>query len=208
MWHLPAGLPSPSVTNRWLKLVEENPDHSARYVQRFKDMAAEGKDLDGEARLVDAMVRRRSRILDAGCGPGRVGGALHRLGHDVVGVDLDPELIAAAERDQPGPLWITADLAELQLGRTFDVIVCAGNVVTFLAPQSRAEVLSRLAKHLVGDGRLVVGFGAGRDYEFEEFRSDVASAGLAVDLELATWDLRPTTPESDFLVALMSRSDN
>ena len=55
--------------NRWLELLDKNPDHSAWYIQRFKDMAAAGKDLDGEARMIDAMAQRESRILDAGCGP-------------------------------------------------------------------------------------------------------------------------------------------
>lgn len=82
--------------NGWLRMIEENPDHSAWYVERFRSMAADGHDLDGEARFVDAMVRRGARVLDAGCGPGRVGGRLAALGHQVVGVDIDPHLIAAA----------------------------------------------------------------------------------------------------------------
>src|SRR3712207_7124098 len=40
------------------------------YVQRFRTLAAQGNDIVGEARLVDAMLPRGSRVLDAGCGPG------------------------------------------------------------------------------------------------------------------------------------------
>jgi 2-polyprenyl-3-methyl-5-hydroxy-6-metoxy-1,4-benzoquinol methylase len=57
--------------NGWLRMIEENPGHSAWYIERFRSMAAQGRDLDGEARLVDAMVPRSARVLDAGCGPGR-----------------------------------------------------------------------------------------------------------------------------------------
>jgi SAM-dependent methyltransferase len=154
------------------------------------------------------MVARNARILDAGCGPGRVGGALARAGHDVVGVDVDPALIEAAEQDHPGPRWLVGDLAELDLparGVTepFDAIVCAGNVMTFLAPNTRIAVLSRFRAHLAVDGRAVLGFGAGRGYEFEEFRQDVAAAGLEPELMLSTWDLRPLTKDADFLVALL-----
>lgn len=200
-----------SDANRWLELVEKNPDHSSWYVERFRTMEAEGKDLDGEARLVDAMVPRRARILDAGCGPGRVGYALARAGHEVVGVDLDPVLIAAAEADHPGPTWLVGDLAELDLparGITggFDVIVSAGNVFAFLAPSTRRPVLARLRDHLRDDGRLVVGFGSGRDYEFDDFRADVDATGLVRHVELATWDLRPFTATSDFLVTVLGRA--
>jgi SAM-dependent methyltransferase len=172
-------------------------------------MAAAGHDLHGEARLIDAMVARGSHVLDAGCGPGRVGGRLHELGHDVVGIDIDPTLIAAAETDHPGPRWIVGDLATIDVRSAgvepgFDVIVAAGNVMTFVEPASRRPVLANLAGMLADDGRLVIGFGLGRGYGFDEFDDDVASAGLRFDVRLATWDVRPWTRESDFLVAVVA----
>ncbi|NKX56863.1 class I SAM-dependent methyltransferase [Arthrobacter mobilis] len=195
----------------WEAQKRKNPGHSAWYINRFETMRREGADLDGEARLIDAMAARGSRILDAGCGPGRVGGALAARGHEVVGVDVDPELVDAARKDYPDVTWLVGDLAELDLpahGITegFDLIVSAGNVLTFLAPGTQRTVLARLAAHLRGDGRLVTGFGTGRGYDFGTFLDDAASAGLAADLKLATWDLRPFGPEADFLVAVFSRS--
>ena len=197
--------------NRWIELTERNPEHSSWYVERFRSMVAAGDDLGGEARFVDAMVARGSRVLDAGCGPGRVGSHLARVGHAVVGVDIDPVLIAAAEHDHPGPTWLVADLAELDLGAMgieagFDVVVCAGNVMTFLDPDTRQRVLDHLAAHLCAGGRIVTGFGSGRDYSFAEFFEDVEQVGLVAEVLLSAWDLRPFTTESDFLVAVLSRS--
>jgi SAM-dependent methyltransferase len=192
----------------WMKKVAADPAHSSWYVERFRSMAAAGRDLAGEARLVDAMVGRGARILDAGCGPGRVGGELARLGHDVVGVDVDPVLIEAAVEDHPGPRWIVEDLAELDLSvhgisEPFDAIVCAGNVMTFLAPSTRQEVLRRLRAHVHSEGRVVIGFGSGRGYEFSAFLTDARQAGLEADLLLSTWDLRAWREDSDFLVAVL-----
>jgi SAM-dependent methyltransferase len=192
----------------WMAIVAENPGHSSWYIERFRSMAAAGHDLHGEARMIDAMLARNGRVLDAGCGPGRVGGRLHDLGHDVVGVDIDPALIRAAEEDHPGPRWVVGDLADVDLRSLgvepgFDVIVSAGNVMTFVEAASRRAVLANLAGMLATDGRLVVGFGADRGYSFDQFDADATSAGLRFDLRLATWDLRPWTPESDFLVALL-----
>lgn len=192
----------------WVEITENDPGHSAAYIQRFRNLAAQGVDLVGEARLVDAMLPRGSRVLDAGCGPGRVGGYLASVGHDVVGVDVDPVLIAAAEEDHPGPRWLVGDLAELDLPAAgirepFDALVCAGNVMTFLAPSTRGEVLRRMRAHVVADGRAAIGFGAGRGYPFDEFLSDARAAGWAEDLLLSTWDLRPFTADADFLVAVL-----
>ncbi len=194
----------------WVEITKADPEHSARYAERFRVMEAAGDDLAGEARLIDAMAPRNARILDAGCGPGRVGAILGDLGHDVVGVDVDPVLIAAAEQDHPGPTWLVGDLAELDLasrgiGQGFDVIVSAGNVMTFLAPSTRREVLARMRSHLAGSGRAIIGFGSERGYQFADFFEDVEEAGLVLDLKLSTWDMRPLNEDSDFLVAVLKR---
>jgi SAM-dependent methyltransferase len=192
----------------WTEKTLQDPNHSTWYVERFRTMAAAGNDLAGEARFVDAMVGRSARILDAGCGPGRVGAFLATAGHTVVGVDGDQVLIDAAQHDHPGSTWLVGDLAELDLAvmgfeEGFDAIVCAGNVMTFLAPSTRREVLTRMGHHLCEGGRLAVGFGSGRGYEFDDFRQDVGAAGLAIDLELESWDLKPLSQESDFIVAVL-----
>ena len=195
----------------WEQRVEEDPNHSQWYIERFRTMAAQGADLVGEARLIDAMVGRGSHILDAGCGPGRVGGHLHEVGHRVVGVDVDPARIAAAEQDHPGPTWLVGDLYELDLPARgipdpFDAIVCAGNVLPFAHPDTRAEVVRRLGAHLAPEGRLVVGYGAGRGYEFTDFLADCAQGGLEPDILLESWDLRPLRSESTFIVASLRRA--
>lgn len=195
----------------WMRKVATNPGHSQWYIERFRSMARAGDDLAGEARLVDAVAPRHARILDAGCGPGRLGGYLAAAGHDVVGVDVDPVLIEAAHQDHPQGHWLVGDLAELDLPargipERFDVIVSAGNVMTFLAPSTRVQVLSRLWAHLAADGRAVIGFGANRGYGFDEFLGHAAEAGFTPDLLLSTWDLRPFTADSDFLVAILRAS--
>jgi hypothetical protein len=81
--------------------------------------------------------------------------------------------------------------------------VSAGNVMTFLAPSTRARVLCRLRSHLLPDGRAVIGFGARRDYAFADFLDHAANAGFTPDVLLSTWDLRPFTDSSDFLVAIL-----
>jgi SAM-dependent methyltransferase len=197
--------------NRWLQMIEQNPGHSAWYIERFRALEETGQDLVGEARLIDAMAPREGRILDAGCGFGRHAAWLHAQGHAVVGVDGDDELIADARALRPGATWLVQDLSELDLpsvGVTepFDVILCAGNVVTFVAPSTRIEVLRRMGLHLAARGRLVVGFGLDRDYPLADFLADAAVAGLAVHSLHSTWELHPSTDDDDFVVAILGRA--
>lgn len=198
--------------SRWV--TETGPGHSEWYIERFRRMAEAGMDLVGEARLVDAMVPRGSRILDAGCGPGRLAGELHARGHHVVGVDVDPKLIAAAQTDHPGPVWIVADLADLDLPAAgipdpFDAIIVAGNVMTFLGEGTERLVLQRLTAHLDVDGFIVVGFGTDRGYELADFDADVTAAGLRLEHRFSTWDLRPWRPDkSTFAVSVLVLTDS
>lgn len=202
----PAGPPE----NIWLRAVRANPRHAADYAARWQRLAAEGEDVVGEARLVDAMAERGSRILDAGCGQGRIGAYLAAAGHHVTGVDLDPELIAHARTACPDARWETANLAELDLGEQFDLIVCAGNVMTFLAGSERAPALRAVAVHLAEQGRFVVGFGTCRGWTAEDFIADAEAVGLRLQQRFATWTLQPcgTDPagtSDDFFVGVFTR---
>lgn len=194
--------------NRWRAIVANNPEHSQSYADRWKELERTGHDIDGEGRLIDAISQRGSTILDAGCGTGRASRSLLAAGHSVVGVDLDPVLVAAAQDDYPAGEWLVGDLEKLEvepdgpLDRRFDVVFSAGNVMAFLDPARRASAIASLALRLADDGKLVVGFGAGRGYEFEDFFADLSAAGLGIQQRFSTWQLDPFGPDSDFLVCI------
>ncbi|MFJ1542775.1 class I SAM-dependent methyltransferase [Micromonospora chalcea] len=193
---------------RWV--TDTKPGHSQWYVDRFRQLAAEGADLSGEARLLDALVPPGARVLDAGCGTGRVAAALAARGHDVVGVDADPTLVEAARADHPGPRFLVADLTELDLAaqgepEPFDAAVLAGNVMVFVAPGTERDVLARVAAHVRPDGLVVVGFGTDRGYPVADLDADAVAAGLRPEHRFATWDLRPWRDDADFAVSVLRR---
>ena len=191
-------------------MTESGAERSQWYIERFRRLASEGADLAGEARLIDAMLPRASRVLDAGCGMGRVGAELAVRGHQVTGVDADAELILAARTDHPGQRWIVADLVDLDLPSLgdpapFDAAVLAGNVMLFVAEATEEQVLLRVAAHLRPDGFAVIGFAAGRGYELPDFDRHAAAAGLVAEQRFATWDLRPWRSDSPFSVSVLRR---
>ncbi|GAA1868876.1 class I SAM-dependent methyltransferase [Paeniglutamicibacter psychrophenolicus] len=194
---------------KWQQQARRDPAQARNYIGRFAELRSSGADLDGEARFADAMLSRGSRVLDAGCGTGRVGGELAARGHRVTGVDLDAELLAAARADFPGSRWLEGNLATLDIRdeagnrECFDLVISPGNVLAFVAPGTAGTVLGALAAHLAPAGRLVVGFSPLKGYSLETFKEDAAAAGLRIDTLFSTWDMRPMLPGSDFVVALL-----
>lgn len=193
----------------WNDILARNPEHSENYALRWKTLEAEGTDIYGEARTIDAMAQRGSRILDAGCGTGRIGGYLAACGHEVIGVDLDPTLIRHARTDYPNVRWEVGDLTANEIpGEDYDLIVCAGNVFTFLPEEGRRPALKALRGVLADNGRAVIGFGAGRGYEFDDFFADAQTAGFVEQCRWESWNLEPWQPTSSFIVAVLSSGLN
>ena len=181
------------------------------YAERFDKMMAEGADLEGEARFVDAIAQRGSAVLDAGCGTGRIAAALHRMGHRSIGVDKDAGLVAIAQGRYPGVPYLACDLLLLDpttLERAggptaFDVVVLPGNVMVYLAPGTERTALTVLAGLLRPGGRIVAGFATNREYSPDGFRADAAAIGLVVEHHFATWQLDPVTAPSDWAVIVL-----
>jgi 2-polyprenyl-3-methyl-5-hydroxy-6-metoxy-1,4-benzoquinol methylase len=191
---------------RWF--TEHGADHAEWYIDRFRAMAAEGRDLAGEARFLDALVAPGSRILDAGSGTGRLSKALHDRGHIVVGVDVDPALVEAARIDHPGPRYVLADLATFALDEApFDAALLAGNVLVFVAPGTEIEVLRHVAAHLKPGGVIAAGFATDREYSLAAFDRDIVAAGLTLEHRFATWDLRPWQDDTTWAVSVLRRPD-
>lgn len=203
------GLP----VTRWER--EVNGDNWIAYRDRFAQLHADGVDVDGEARLVDALLPRQGRVLDAGCGTGRVTAALTRRGHWAVGVDRDAGLVQVAAERYPNARYLVSDLLALTGDKLsaagapsrFDVIAVPGNVMVYLAPGSERDVLAVLAGLLKPGGRMVVGFATDREYSVASFDADARSAGLRLDGRFASWQLDPWTEESGWAVTLLSRPE-
>lgn len=173
------------------------------YQARFDRLAASGADLHGEANLVSTF--EPATVLDAGCGTGRVAIELARRGVRVTGVDVDPSMLATARRLAPDLEWIEHDLATLDLGRTFDVVVLAGNVPVFTAMASRASMVERCAHHVRPGGVMIAGFQLGRGYELVTYDTHTATVGLELVERWSTWDCDGFTSTSDYAVTIHRR---
>ncbi len=185
---------------------ESDVPRGAAYDRRFDELASAGADVHGEAALVDSY--GPGSVLDAGCGTGRVAIELSRRGHTVLGVDVDPAMLEAARAKAPGLSWVEGDLTDpdLELGRTFDIVVMAGNVLIFVPPGAEGRAIANAARWLVPGGRLVTGYSI-RPGGFGPPEHDALAtrSGLVLEDRWSTWDRRPFAPPGSYVVSVHRR---
>ena len=202
--------------NRWL--AETGGTSGPEYAQRFRDLAQDGVDVHGEARTIDRLLRGvtgggAGRVLEAGCGTGRVALELARRGHVVTGVDVDASMLAearsAADAEGLAVDLIEGDLLGLSelLGDrpAYDVVAAPGNVVVYLTPGTEADVVAAMADAVRPGGLLVAGFAADRHVGVADHDGWCHAAGLTTVHLWSTWDGVPLAPGSDYVVGVHRR---
>lgn len=201
--------------NRWAESADR--PSGDEYAARFAALARSGVDVHGEATLCASLVPVGARILDAGCGTGRVAIRLAELGYACTGVDSDRSMLAAARRASAGVTWVDGDLGDLDeapLGdQSFDLIVMAGNVVPLLAARTEATAIAALAHRLSPGGLLVAGFGLDRAHlpssakvvPLDDYDIWCAAAGLVPVARWATWDEQRFTADAGYAVSVHRR---
>ena len=201
--------------SRWFQ-DEHSVPHGESYDERWRRLEESGEWIHGEADLIAWLGARR--VLDAGCGTGRLAIELDRRGIEVVGVDLDQRMLDVARTKAPHLRWILGDLLDVTVEsssdglntdnmsvgvvgdvspvgagvQTFDVIAMAGNVMVFVAVNTEAAIIANMARHLAPGGRLVAGFQVGQTpLTLDMYDSFAMHAGLVLEYRWATWERAP-----------------
>jgi len=185
------------------------------YDAPYEARAAAGIDVHGEANLVEHLLASPLnqtqapppyRILDAGCGTGRMAIELARRGIEIVGVDLDEVMLTQARAKAPELDWRLGDLSEIQFDQTFDAIVLAGNVMIYLTPGTEAATITNLATYLKPGGLLVAAFELSPPPWSRLTLAVYDELTRAVDLTLvarwSTWEQTPWRPGDDYAVSV------
>lgn len=121
-----------------------------------------------------------ARVVDVGCGTGRLEPYLAAKGLAPSGIDLSPEMIRVARRDHPGFGFDVADLRELPFGdAALAGLVCWYSLM-FLAAPDRPAAFGELARVVKPGGYLVTAFKAGDS----QVRRAGRSTGLDVEFDV------------------------
>ncbi|QNN54922.1 methyltransferase domain-containing protein [Nocardioides mesophilus] len=122
-----------------------------------------------------------ARVLDAGCGAGRMSRYLAGRGCPVRGVDLSPGMIAMARRDHPDLSFAVGSLAELPYADGQFAGVMLWYSIIHTPPAGQARIFAEAARVLRPAGHLLVGFQAGQGAR------DVSAAYSRFGHEVRLW---------------------
>ncbi len=173
---------------RWRRRVDLD-----EYDRRWDRLEADGEAVHGEADFVGDLIADDGpvSVLDAGCGTGRVALELARRGFDVAGVDNDADMLAYARSRNDRIDWVRENLSTVELGRSFDAIVMAGNVLVFARPEDRRPIVATMARHLRQGGVLVNGSNEAGGYTTALYDRWCSDAGLRLDRRFGGWGCEP-----------------
>jgi len=117
---------------------------------------------DAEARLIAELagVGEGTRVLDVGCGHGRISNRLAILGAEVIGVDVVDRFLEEAEKEAARG-WVEVryargDMRELVLAEPVDVVVCWFATFGYYDDRDLRRTLERFRASLRPGGRLVL----------------------------------------------------
>ena len=119
----------------------------------IKDYQAETAEL---RRIIDASSPGAKTLLDVACGTGAHLAEL-RGWFEVEGADLSPAMLAVARRRLPGIPLHQADMRTLDLGRSFDAVICLFSSIGYITdPLEMRAAVARLAAHVAPKGVLIL----------------------------------------------------
>lgn len=200
------------MSTRWKRIAraQAGDDYAARYAERFRALAEHGGDIHGEAAFVAGLLPPPARVLDAGCGTGRVAVRLAELGYDVVGVDVDASMLEVARAEAPRLDWRLGDLSTFDLGAAFDVVLVAGNTIPLLEPGTLLDASERLAAHLSPGGVIVCGYGLDAAHlpgdcpptDLAEVDAAFGALGLDAVMRYGTWGGDAFDPADGYAITL------
>lgn len=124
------------------------------------DVIYELVDYPGDAAAIAAAIRSHkptaSSLLEVGCGTGAYL-AVFAESFDVVGVDNSPGMLDVARRQHPQLAIVEADMRTMDVGRTFDAVVCLFSSIGYMTTRPDLETaLTVMRRHLASGGVIVI----------------------------------------------------
>ena len=139
--------------------VENNPLYT-NFAHVYDDIYYDHEKYNNEINFIlqnSGMESSGARVLDVGCGTGTHISMLIQYGCVVTGLDLNRAMLKQAEIKCPQATFLRADMRTLNLGTTFDLVMCMFGAINYL--ENRRDLMRALVnfyRHIRPGGNLVI----------------------------------------------------
>jgi ubiquinone/menaquinone biosynthesis C-methylase UbiE len=114
---------------------------------------------EADQRFCEKVFQKPGRLIDLGCGTGRLTHQLARRGFDCLGVDLSNEMLASAKQETSPASFQQANLTDLSMleSQSFDYAACLFSTLgMIIGEENRKKALQEMARILKPDGLFVL----------------------------------------------------
>jgi ubiquinone/menaquinone biosynthesis C-methylase UbiE len=128
---------------------------------RYYDLNYTWKDYKGEVKVLERLISRHKRspgnsLLELACGTGEHAKLLAAR-FDVLATDLNPGMLKVARGKAKNVKFALADMADFNLQRQFDVVLCLFSSIGYLKTYARLkQAIDNIARHLVPGGVVII----------------------------------------------------
>ena len=133
--------------------------HAADMVAGYDEQMKASHLARADVVFCDEVFRTRGKLLDLGCGTGRLCAHFAAKGFECVGVDLSDQMLAKARDDAPDATFLKANLVELAdvAERSFDYAACLFSTLGMVrGADNRAKVIANAFRVLKPGGQFVL----------------------------------------------------
>ena len=134
-------------------------DFFDRLAPAWDDMQVRNEEVIAEI-LFKGGIRDGVRVLDVACGTGVLFPDYKKLGADVTGIDISPEMVKIAKEKFPDAEVVCGDVLDFSFSEKFDAVMIYNAFPHFA---NRELLFENLSRYLKENGRITVAHGMSRE---------------------------------------------
>lgn len=163
------------------------------------------------ASYLERQGKKGGHLCELGCGTGEMCRRFSAAGYEVTGIDLSPDMLAAAEQKQKASrdiLYLNQDMTDFSLHKPADVVLCICDSINYLLEeQELVQMFSHVRDNLSGDGIFL--FDMKTEYCFSEVLGDQVRVEEEEDY-MVIWDNDYDSGErlNEYLLTMFIRDED